>query len=1073
MMNIRHAGLVGALLFSYLILSSDAAPQSGAADAFPQVIEFNRDIRPILSDKCFACHGPDKSHRMKNLRFDVEEEAKRDLGGGRFAIMPGDPEKSELIRRVSQAAPAGRMPLGKDPLSERDVAMLRRWIEQGAQWEKHWSFIPPVRPNLPQVKNRSWSRNPIDYFVLERLEREGLKPAAEADKATLIRRVALDLTGLPPTPKEVDAFLSDKSANAYERVVERLLQTPQFGERMASQWLDAARYADSNGYLSDRERRMWRWRDWVISAFNHNMPFDRFTMEQLAGDLLPNSSLDQKIATGFNRNHRISAEGGIIPEEYLVEYAVDRVETASTVFLGVTLGCARCHDHKYDPFTQKEFYQLFAYFNNVPEAGKGRRYGNSPPFVKAPTPEQQARLNTLQRQIQAAEKQFASLQPERAKRDWEKTLAAAAVVDWVPTRSLVGHYSLDGNLTSEVELTKGGKTPAVVLEGEPQFVPGRTGQAISFDGKRFIDAGNIDLFGHFGYYNKHPLANEHFDDAFTLAAWVYPTANTGAILSQGDDSSEPKGTALYLVDGKLHFYKVVDWAQDGLRVESERPLELNRWQHVVATYNGGRTGSSVKLFVNGEEHRLKVLFDELNGTRRIGEPLRIGAGGGPDNRFQGSIDDVRIYARALSAEEAAILANTKSIAQIAALASEKRSKADTDKIQAYFVEKAGPPNIREAWRRMIEARERYQEYHEDVPTVMVMEEMPDRRTAHVLVRGAYDAPAESVTPGTPGILPAMPAEYPQNRLGLARWLVDPANPLMARATVNRFWQMYFGNGLVKTSENLGSQGELPSHPALLDWLASEFVANRWDVKAILKTIVTSSTYRQSSTVTPELLEKDPENRLLARGPRFRLPAEMIRDQALAFAGLLVNRVGGPPVKPYQPEGLWSEILDEADYLQDHGENLYRRSLYTFRKRAVPPPTMATFDASSRESCAVRQIVTNTPLQALDLMNNVTFVEAARVFAQRIMKDGGATPEQRIEFAFRVATARPPSPAERILVLDFFSKEVDEFKRMPEAASNSVSHGEYPRDQRLDQAELAAYTSVTRLILNLDTTITKE
>lgn len=1071
-MIIRQARFIGALVLLHFTLSLQAAAQTVTGDLLPQVVQFNRDIRPILSDKCFTCHGPDKARRMKNLRFDIEEEAKRDLGVGRFAIFPGDPDKSELMRRVTLTNPAARMPMGKDPLSDKDVALLRRWIEQGAVWEKHWSFVPPKRPDLPKVKDPNWPKNPIDYFVLERLEQEGLKPSPEADRATLIRRVSLDLTGVPPTPGEVQAFLADKSANAYEKVVDRLLQSPRYGERMASPWLDAARYADSNGYLSDRERRMWRWRDWVINAFNRNIRFDQFTIEQLAGDLLPNASLDQKIATGFNRDHRISSEGGIIPEEYLVEYAVDRVETTSTVFLGVTLGCTRCHDHKFDPFTQKEFYQMLAYFNNVPESGKGRRYGNSPPFIKAPTSEQQVQLKRLEEQVHAAEKQFANLQPERAERDWEKTLKASTPVDWSLSRGLLSYYALDGDLTTQVAM-KDGKTVATLLEGEPQFVPGKIGQAMNFDGKRFLQADNIDQFGHYGYYSRHPLANEHFDDAFTLSAWVYPTADTGAIVNQAEDNPEPKGTGLYLVAGKLHFYKVIDWAEDGLRVEGEKPLELNRWHHVAVTYNGTRVPAGVKLYVDGAEQKLKVLFDELSGSRRLNEPLRIGAGGGPDNRFKGRIDDVRIYGRALSQEEVAILGNAKSVSEIASLALEKRGKADADKIRAYFAEKAGPANIREAWQRIIDARERLEEYYEDIPTVMVMEEMPSPRETHLLNRGVYDQPGEKVDRGTPGILPPMPAEYPKNRLGLARWLVDPSNPLTARANVNRFWQMFFGAGLVRTVENLGSQGEVPSHPALLDWLATEFIGSGWDVKALLKTIVTSSTYRQSSKVTQELLEKDPENRVLARGPRFRLPAEMVRDQALAFAGLLVDKIGGPPVKPYQPEGLWRELVDDVDYEQDHGENLYRRSIYTFRKRAVPPPTMATFDASSRESCVVRQSVTNTPLQALDLMNNVAFVEAARVFAQRIMKEGGTTPEQRIAFAFRVATAQSPNPAESAVLLDLFRKELDEFKREPDMAQKSVSHGEYPRNERLDAADLAAYTSVTRLILNLDKTITKE
>jgi hypothetical protein len=1047
------------------------------SDPAAKAIEFNRDIRPILSDKCFTCHGPNKANRLTKLRFDVEADAKKDLGG-RYAIVPGDPVKSQMVQRITAADPARRMPpvTSGRTLTGDEIERIRLWIAQGAKWEKHWSFIPPRRAAIPEVKERGWPRNSIDYFVLNRLEQEGLRPSPEADRATLIRRVTLDLTGLPPTPQEVDAFVADQSPKAYERVVDRLLQSPRYGERMAFTWLDAARYSDTNGYQGDGERQMWRWRDWVINAFNRNMPFNQFTIEQLAGDLLPNPTLDQRIATGFNRNHRGNSEGGIIPEEYAVEYVVDRVETTSTVFFGLTLGCARCHDHKYDPFSQKEFYQLFAYFNNVPESGRFRRSGNSPPFIPAPTPDQQAQLKHLDEQLASANDNFATLEPrlEKTQSEWEKSLDKSTPVDWAPTRRLLAHYPLDGDLTGETSVSKESQASAAKFqEGEAQFVHGRIGQAAGFDGKCFIDAGNIPGFfdsgnlGRSGYRNTARSGSGEF----TVGAWIYPTADSGAIVTRAAEESEPRGFGFNLKDGKIQVNMVSRWLDDGIRVETEAPLDLNRWHHVMATYDGTRVADGIKIYVNGKEQRLKILLDYYSANAAK-EPVRIGGGGGRENRFHGSIDDVRVYDRALSHEEAAILASSTSVTEIAALAPGKRSRAEADKIRGYFLENTAPADIQEAWRKLVEIRVRREQFYASLPSVMVMEDMAVPRETHVLIRGSYDRPGEKVDPGLPAILPPMSKEYPNNRLGLARWLVDPSNPLTARVTVNRFWQMYFGAGLVKTVEDFGAQGEPPSHPKVLDWLATEFVSTGWDVKALQKTIVTSATYRQSSKVTPELLQKDPDNRLFARGPSFRISAEMVRDQALANAGLLVEKIRGPSVKPYQPEGLWTELSGQS-YQQEHGENLYRRSLYTFWKRTITPPTMANFDASSRETCVVRHSLTNTPLQALDLMNDVTFVEAARVLAERMMKQGGTTPEDRIAFAFRVATARLPNSKENNLLLESFNYQLENFKRKPDAALNYVSQGEYPRDKHLDVSELAAYASVASLILNLDETVTKE
>jgi hypothetical protein len=997
-----------------------------------QEVEFNRDIRPIFSDKCYTCHGPDKANRKSKLRFDTEAGAKQDLGS-HFAIVPGDTAKSELVRRITAEKPAMRMPpvWSGVKLTDNEIGLITRWIEQGAKWEKHWAFIPPKRRPLPDVRDHNWPRNAIDNFVLARLEREGLNHSPEADRERLIRRVTLDLTGLPPTPAEIDAFLNDKSPTAYEKVVDRLLASPRYGERMAERWLDAARYADTNGYQTDAERSMWRWRDWVIDAFNRNMRFDRFTVEQIAGDMLPNATLDQKIATGFNRNHRGNGEGGIIPEEYAVEYVVDRVDTTATVWLGITLGCARCHDHKYDPFTQKEFYQVFAYFNNVPEKGKAWKYGNSPPIVPAPTTAQQAELSAIETKLAAAESKFSSMKPElaRTQAEWEKSDALSAPVDWTVSRGMVVQRRLMG--TS------------------------------AFDGKRAVEVDVDDNVAKFGFYDK-----------FTLSAWIRPAAPTGAILTRAEDASEGEGYGLYLKDGKVQVNLVKRWLDDALRVETDKAITLDQWHHVLMTYDGSRVADGVKIYVDGVSQKLIVNLDDLNQSFETKEPLRIGAGGGPENRFHGQMRDVRAHKVVLTADEAAVVANDVPVGEIAAMPPAKRTRAQSDKIALFFLERYAPVQIRDAWRQVAELREQNARMLESFPTVMVMQEQPTPRDTFLLIRGAYDRPGDKVSPGVPSVLPPLPNGWANNRLGFAKWLVDPSNPLTARVTVNRFWQMYFGAGLVKTVEDFGSQGEWPANLDLLDWLATEFIRTGWDMKAMQKLIVTSATYRQSSKATPELVQRDPENRLLARGPRFRLPPEMVRDQALAAAGMLVEKIGGPSVKPYQPAGLWKELGGE-DYKPDTGEGLYRRSLYTFWKRTAPPPSMVNFDAAGREACTVRENRTNTPLQALDLMNDLTYVEAARVLAERMMREGGTTPEARIAFGFRLATARHPRAGDIAILSGTFHHYLDRFRTNQAAGLKLLSEGEYKRDQTLDVSQLAAYASVASLILNLDETVTKE
>ncbi len=1044
-----------------LACGGDAAPKA-KDNPGPASVDFNRDIRPILSDKCFTCHGPDKGNRVTELRFDLEAGSKTPLADGRLVIVPGNPEKSEMFRRISSDDDAVRMPpapMGQPKLLEREIELIRQWIQQGAKWQRHWSLIPPRRAELPSVENKAWARNPIDTLVLHRLEREGLAPSAEADRATLLRRVTLDLTGLPPTPSEVEAFLNDTSAKSYEKVVDRLLESPRYGERMAVRWLDAARYADTNGYQSDGVRSMWRWRDWVIDALNRNMPFDQFTIEQIAGDLLPNATRDQKIASGFHRNHRTNAEGGIVPEEFRVEYVADRVETTSMVWLGLTVGCARCHDHKYDPITQKEFYQLFAYFNTVQDKGLVYNFGNEEPYLKAPTPRQEAHLNKLDGRVESAKRKYAALQPEIAKtqRLWEESLPKSEPVDWTVSDGMAVHYPLDGLLASGCH---GGRP---VGAGSPDcnlpLVPGKVGQGVSFDGKRYIDAGDVAKFSYM--------------DPFSFAAWIYPTAPNGAIMSRIEDAPQGHGYGLYLKDGKIRLHITMRWTDIGMRLETADSIELNRWQHVVMSYDGKRKAEGVKIYLNGDSQKITVLFDELTWPLDPKDPFRIGAGEGPENRFQGVIDEVRVYRRALSPEEAGVLPLLKTVSEIAAKPREQRTAAENNKLALCFMELFASKTVKEARCEWLDAQRTRDAFFETIQTVMVMQESATPRDTFVLKRGAYDAPGEKVNPGVPAALSSLPKSPSNNRLALARWLVDPANPLTARVMVNRFWQMLFGIGLVKTTEDFGSQGEWPIHPELLDWLATRFIDNGWDLKALLKTIVTSSTYRQSSEVTPERYDKDPENRLLARGPRFRLPAETIRDQALAISGLLVERIGGPSVKPYQPPGLWEELSFGDGYHPDSGDKLYRRSLYTYWKRTVAPPAMITFDAADRETCAVRQTRTNTPLQALNLMNDVIYLEASRKLAERILKEGGASAEGRIEYAMRLAAARPPRAEEAKILLETLRRFQNRFQNDAKAATKLLSYGESPRDEKLDSGELACYAALASLILNLDEIVTKQ
>lgn len=1030
----------------------------------PGLVAFNRDIRPILADACFQCHGPDSATRKAGLRLDEAASALASRDGSP-AIVPGNVAASELVRRITTDDPLERMPppAAQRQLSRREGQLLERWIAEGAPYEPHWSFVPPRRPELPAVPSGAESRNPIDLFVQARLANLGLGPSPEADRATLIRRLSLDLTGLPPTCAEIETFAADDDPMAYDRLVDRLLGSARYGERMAIDWLDAARYADTHGYLFDTERSMWRWRDWLIEAFNQNMPFDEFTIVQLAGDLLPQPTLEQQIASGFNRNHIINNEAGATPEEYFVENIVDRINTTATVWMGLSLACAQCHDHKYDPITQREYYQLYAFFNNVPEQGLDGFNSNAKPLLPAPTADQRERLASLARQITATQEQFAPIESQiaAAQAQWEQELPRPpAAAD----SGLIAHLPLDGTCVEGATHVDGGE----FKEGTATYETGLLGQAASFDGQRFLELGNVADLG--------------VCDPFSLCAWVAPATIEGrrSIFSRMEaPEANFRGYTLQLIQGKPALILVNEFPENLLQVETKTAIEPHQWHHIAAVYDGTSKAAGVQIYVDGVRQQAGVTIDTLRGSFRTEKPLQVG-NGHPAAKFQGRIDEVRVYNRALSADEISRLPGL-TIESLIAVAANARNEEQSRRIREYYLKNAAPADWKDAYQRLGELRNQRKEFERTLPTVMVMQEREQPRETKMLIRGAYSRPGETVTAATPAFLPPMDADLPRNRLGLARWLVGPNHPLTARVAVNRIWQTHFGAGLVRTTENFGVQGDIPVHADLLDWLAAEFIASGWNVKGLQRLIVTSATYRQSSHLTDRLREIDPDNRLLGRGPRHRLQAELVRDVALAVSGLLVERAGGKSVKPYMPAELWREVafdvtgnaLTAQIYVQDQGESLYRRSLYTFWKRTSPPPSMLIFDAPDRERCVVRRDQTNTPLQALVLMNEPLFVEASRKLAERMLTEGGAEPADRLSWGFLAATGRRPAADEVAPLANLLAKQLERFAAHPESATELLRVGESPRQEALPAQVVAAYAVVANVLLNLDETLVRD
>ncbi len=990
-------------------------------------MDFNRDIRPILSENCYHCHGPDAGARKAKLRLDRKEGALGKNEDGVAIVMPGKPAESDLITRIFSADRDEVMPTPKSnrKLADTQKQLLKRWVEEGAPWAEHWAFVAPKRAEVPGANEAGV--NPIDAFVRARLQKEKLTPAPEASKEKLIRRVTLDLTGLPPSPQEIDAFLADQSPMAYEKLVDRLLASPRYGERMVWEWLDAARYADTNGYQGDPTRAMWHWRDWAVQALNANMPFDQFTIEQLAGDLLPKPTQDQLVATGFHRNHMINGEGGRIAEESRVDYVQDRVETTATVWLGLTFTCCRCHDHKYDQLKQSEYYQFSAYFNSIEETGGGGNDGQgfANPTLSLATPEQQKKVEArkaVEAQAKsdhdALEKQLRAEQPA-----WETALARNAAtlgqIEWEP-------------LKVEDAVSENGATLTKLPDGSI-LASGKNPDTDDFIVTAITQKGNVTAI-RFEALTDDSLASKGPGRA-PNGSWVLSDIK---LLGDG----KPVGLSPVRADFEQPGWPLKD-ALDG-----KKDTGWGAWPHVGQAHEAILELQDAFGYRPDKMLSFRLQFQSPHKQHVIG-------------RFRLSITN----------SPSALLRPIPENARVAlAIAPDARSDEQRKALTDYYL--ASEPRLIAAKKRADEAKATREAEEKAAPRTMVMRERDKPRETFILVKGAYDKFGDKVSHGTPAVLPAQPADAPQNRLALARWLVSSEHPLTARVTVNRYWQMFFGRGLVKTVDDFGVQGDKPTHPELLDWLAREFIESGWDVKHLHQLIVTSATYRQQSKVPPGMSERDPENQLLARGPRYRLPSWMLRDQALAAAGLLVEKAGGPPVKVYQPDGVWEDAtFGQIKFSQDHGEALYRRSLYIFWRRIVGPTLF--FDVSSRQNCAVKTGRTNTPLHALVTLNDVTYVEAARALGERMLKQGGADDLARLAFGFRLCTARPPTASETQVLTAALTRFRQQYVNDAEAAKKLIATGESKPDRALPAPELAAQTSLALLLLNLDETLTKE
>lgn len=1052
----RLAAKLSKSMIAILLASASVGEVSGQ-----EPLEYNRDIRPILAENCFACHGPDSASRKADLRLD-QFDAAVDSG----AIIPGDAESSEAIVRILTEDADALMPPASShkALSQEQKELLIRWVEQGAEYQMHWSFIPPVRPEIPAVQNPQWVTNPIDAFILARLEASGLAPAPEADRATLARRVALDLTGLPPSPELVEAFVNDSSPDAYERLVDHLLQSETWGEHRARYWLDYARYADTHGYHFDNFREMWTYREWLVNAFNRNLPFDQFTIESLAGDLLPNPTLDQQIASGFHRCNMTTNEGGIIDEEYQVLYTRDRTETTAQIWLGLTAGCAVCHDHKFDPITMRDFYSMSAFFNNSTQGVRDGNIKDTPPIIVVPLTADRARYDELLAAVPAAD---AAVQARResAAADFDQWLAQIDPQTFaakIPNDTALTAPLNEGSGT-EATFVVAGENRAVALAASTAWQPGQV-----FPSAAEISGEGIATLPDVGDFES--------DQAFSYGAWVRLPANDGygAIASRMDKPTVYRGWDFWVQQRRIGTHIISSWSDDALKVVSRDQVPANQWTHVLVTYDGSRKAAGVKIYFNGVEQPTNVESDTLRSSIRTEVPFKIGQRSATDPLSGSQVQDLRIYSRRLEAHEVASLAQASRLAALASKPADQLAEAERKELFDWWLSAVDTTFI-ELNVKANELRRELDDIRARGSIAHIMQERGSEAEAFLLSRGEYDKRGDRVTANTPASLPAFPEDFPRNRLGLAKWLLLPEHPLTARVTVNRCWQEVFGQGLVRTSGDFGITGELPSHPELLDWLAIEFRESGWNVKQLYKLMVMSSAYRQSATATGNKLEMDPSNRLLARGPRFRMDAEMVRDSALATSGLLVQQIGGPSVKPYQPPGVWEAIAmnvsNTRSYAEDQGAGLYRRSMYTFWKRMAPPAAMDVFNAPNRENCVVRRERTNTPLQALATLNDEQYVEAARFLAQSAMKEAGDF-DGRLDVVSLRLIARRMNDAERAVVREMLDQLTAHYEQNPQEAQSLMELGFSDYDHELPVAESAAWAMVVNSLMNLDENLCK-
>ena len=1046
---------------------------------------FNRDIRPILSENCFACHGPDSQHRKAGLRLDRKEGLfdKREHG---FAVVPGQLQESLLIKHITSNDPDEQMPPPKSgkTLSDRQKQLLVQWVSQGAAWEPLWSFVAPTRPELPTVKNESWCRNPIDRFILAQLEAQQIEPAPEADRRSLIRRVTFDLTGLPPTADDVEAFVNDASANSYEKVIDRLLASPRYGEQEARYWLDVARYGDTHGIHNDNYVELWPYRDWVIEAFNRNEPFDRFVVEQIAGDMLPHPTLEQQIATGFHRCMITTGELGSIDNEVLAMYARERAETTGQVFMGLTVGCAVCHDHKFDPITQKEFYELTAFFRNTPQPALDGNLKDTPPVIVVPIEADRPRWAQLEKQVADLSAQL-DQQKQAAAKTFDAKLAAGHADDLSePVDPADQSFSLpfDAGDGDRAALVSNGQDDSIVLPKGVVWGAGTrsTEVAMHFDAETAIDVPQAPAFD--------------LDKPFSLSLWLQaPKANaTHLIAEQIDGKAKHRaGWSLELGKGLVTLKLMANGSDKAIefRAGNLSRISPNQWTLLLVTYDGSRRADGVALIVDGKPQNGEGAGDaKLTGDAIIAAPLRIGADG-KNGLAGGAVADVRFYRRALLPEEAAAIAGWPKTRDLISRPVAKLTDAQRQELAGIWLLRFNSDYRNIATELTHVARDR-DDIRRRSPVAAVMAERPNSKpTAHVLFRGQYDQPKDEVFADTPAFLPAMSGDEPHNRLGLARWIVDKRNPLTARVNINRYWQQLFGEGIVRTPGDFGIMGENPTHPLLLDWLACEFRdgstgsprdgsenSAAWDIKHMLKLMVMSATYRQAAVTTPDKLQKDPDNRLLSRGPRFRLDAEELRDAALAESGLLSPKIGGASVKPYQPPGVWEAVAmfssNTRFYKQDEGENLYRRSLYTFWKRSAPPASMDIFNAPSREVCTVKRERTDTPLQALAAMDDPQWVEAARVLATNAIRQGPPDANGRLDYITQRVIARKFESHEREICMRSLAEFTHAYESQPDQAKSLIATGDSKPDQSIAPPELASWTMLASQIMNLDEALNK-